>query len=92
MSASHCENCRFWKANSVESTIGQCRRQSPVCGDTGRGINFFPKTTQDAWCGEWAERASDRAQRLKEQNEKNLRRIREGDPFDTLKAQQRRGR
>ena len=53
-----CGTCRFWDSGATE-----CRRHAPVfipmlplnAGDgTGANPGGWPRTSPDAWCGEWA--------------------------------------
>lgn len=44
-----CANCRHWAYE------GQCRRNPPVAAGTSeRAYTYWPETTADDWCGEWA--------------------------------------
>lgn len=64
-----CSNCRFWLKEGAEDP-GVCRRYPPsvvarpsgvVHGGQGGQVEiraFFPNMMSFAWCGEWAEKAT----------------------------------
>lgn len=44
-----CADCRFWDQGGVG---GHCKRYPPN-GVSLDGINGYPFTSKETWCGEW---------------------------------------
>ncbi len=43
-----CDTCAFWSQRAIG---GLCRRRSPTVGP---GLEHWPATLGDDWCGDWA--------------------------------------
>lgn len=51
-----CESCLYWF--SIGRLNGECRRHAPVVLNKSRGSEldvhtYWPKTTDNAYCGDW---------------------------------------
>lgn len=59
--AKFCRDCRYWEANTPESTSGLCRRRCPqaVVTETDCICTVFPETVATEWCGEFDRRDLD---------------------------------
>ncbi len=53
--AETCETCRFWRVGEP-TWLGRCRRFPPphVNSRTNPRPDFFPMTSHQTWCGEFA--------------------------------------
>lgn len=58
-----CYTCRFWKNRDTAYGEGECRRYAPRPttkprttgdGETLPVLTYWPETSQDDWCGEYA--------------------------------------
>ena len=78
----NCLSCRYMRHGVDGDSTDKywCHRYAPKPGVASR-CDLWPEVRSSDWCGEWAETAVDRAERIQRMNAENLRRIREVSEF-----------